>query len=625
MGLFISSGFGTYLRTIRWYTPTGTAADAANINALIAETANVGELVITAGSALITSPLSILSGTNLYGIPGATRLVASMVPSGDVNQAIFSALSGTASPGSTTVAAPNTFGGLTVQLTGAPAGLPVGTAAYYRAHPTSVIIRDTVTGSGFQGSTYRVISVDAGALLTVDRPVWVQLGIGDAVTVCGAVNENVHIAGFTLSGTATRLVEHIGTRNHVLENLVFDAADGWPTDIVASFDTFGYENRGTDWRVFAPGTDATTLVAIESQERTVLELVSVHDGAYNGIVAFDAWECVLQDCDAFGCVNAGLGLTADGNLLGCLNTRVRGGNFNRNTALGIDIANGSRGCRFEGVVARGNATNLNIGDPGSAVTGTWASGVFREGSTGGIVVASTATRTQLESVDVSGSAIGLNLGAGTDCQVRGFLCGGAVGTYAIYSAATFASVDGFVVNPTSAINVVYVPSGKLSLRNGVLSGGAGSNLVNVIGAAATVEVEDLVATVVGGIALYPTGTVKVGDGVDLSGAGTPITLVANGKVRLASQGGYFDQAMADANQTPTWAGYASEVIECTGAMTNQRNLVLPSTLKGYVWTVKNSTTGGQNVQAIGAAGTGVVIAPGAVARVWYDGTNFVAG
>lgn len=82
--------------------------------------------------------------------------------------------------------------------------------------------------------------------------------------------------------------------------------------------------------------------------------------------------------------------------------------------------------------------------------------------------------------------------------------------------------------------------------------------------------------------------------------------------------GIATQAMADANQTIVQATALCESIVTTGALTAQRNLVVP--LVRRAWTVRNNCTG-FGVQVIGASGTGIVIGVGKVAIVECDGTN----
>jgi hypothetical protein len=78
--------------------------------------------------------------------------------------------------------------------------------------------------------------------------------------------------------------------------------------------------------------------------------------------------------------------------------------------------------------------------------------------------------------------------------------------------------------------------------------------------------------------------------------------------------------MADANQTLTAAEARCDILETTGALTAQRNLVVP--LGAKQWTVFANVTG-FGVQVIGASGTGIVIAIGKRAIIYADGTNVV--
>jgi|SRR5882724_3940093 len=80
------------------------------------------------------------------------------------------------------------------------------------------------------------------------------------------------------------------------------------------------------------------------------------------------------------------------------------------------------------------------------------------------------------------------------------------------------------------------------------------------------------------------------------------------------------QAMADANQTLTAQQSTTVSITTTGALTAQRNLVVPAIPR--IYTVYNACTGA-GIQVIGASGTGIVIASTKRAMIQYDGTNVV--
>jgi hypothetical protein len=82
----------------------------------------------------------------------------------------------------------------------------------------------------------------------------------------------------------------------------------------------------------------------------------------------------------------------------------------------------------------------------------------------------------------------------------------------------------------------------------------------------------------------------------------------------------FLQAMADANQTPSTADAMSHmVIQCTGALTADRNLVLPNSKKVYA--IDNKTTGSHNV-VVKTSGSGSTVSIGAACKwVYCDGAN----
>lgn len=69
--------------------------------------------------------------------------------------------------------------------------------------------------------------------------------------------------------------------------------------------------------------------------------------------------------------------------------------------------------------------------------------------------------------------------------------------------------------------------------------------------------------------------------------------------------------------------YDSSIIELTGALTGNINLILPLT-DGALWEVYNNTTGAFFLTVKGATGTGVVVVQGRRRRIYCDGTNIVA-
>ena len=85
--------------------------------------------------------------------------------------------------------------------------------------------------------------------------------------------------------------------------------------------------------------------------------------------------------------------------------------------------------------------------------------------------------------------------------------------------------------------------------------------------------------------------------------------------------GRFVRAMADANFTLLASDAKNNILECTGALTALRDLIVP--LTSQQWTVFANVTGGFGIRVIGASGTGITIADGKRAIVYSDGTNVV--
>jgi hypothetical protein len=119
-------------------------------------------------------------------------------------------------------------------------------------------------------------------------------------------------------------------------------------------------------------------------------------------------------------------------------------------------------------------------------------------------------------------------------------------------------------------------------------------------------------------------TVKTsgGTGIDVQQGGSE-DVVADGTnvIPVVKGNGILSLAMTDANTTLTAQQYSNDILQFTGTLTAQRNIVIPLSIKQF--TVFNNTTGGFNLQFIGATGTGVPVAAGKRAIVYADGTNVV--
>lgn len=77
-------------------------------------------------------------------------------------------------------------------------------------------------------------------------------------------------------------------------------------------------------------------------------------------------------------------------------------------------------------------------------------------------------------------------------------------------------------------------------------------------------------------------------------------------------------AVTTADVTLTLAQYSNPIIAVTGAMTGNRNLILPGLAR--TWTILNGTTGGYAL-TVKASGTGVITYQGQACSVYGNGTN----
>jgi hypothetical protein len=102
--------------------------------------------------------------------------------------------------------------------------------------------------------------------------------------------------------------------------------------------------------------------------------------------------------------------------------------------------------------------------------------------------------------------------------------------------------------------------------------------------------------------------------------------VNNGITSLeeAAIAGVANIALADANRVLTVANGAADearnaVLQITGALTAQRDIIIPNNTKTYF--VRNSTTGGFGVRIKTAAGVGIVVPANGATLVYCDGVN----
>jgi hypothetical protein len=247
------------------------------------------------------------------------------------------------------------------------------------------------------------------------------------------------------------------------------------TDIVASFDLFGYNNHfgaAVPCSAVQGASSGTSGFTLESQESsTVRVLATGFSGP--GVIFFDCEHCF----DYSECYGNGFGVAAggDGNVTGC-NACGLYGVYDGNTSQGIAVINGSRKTDIR-ATARFNPTNVSIGDgAGGNVSGTRVTGSFSSATVAGIQIFSQALNNKLSDVDVSNCPIGIN-NSGAIVGAQNVSCHGTASTNAVLNAAGILTIRGIDIDITTAANTILTTgAGRTVIIGGRIEAGAAANL-----------------------------------------------------------------------------------------------------------------------------------------------------
>ena len=280
-------------------TPTGTSADAANIQTALTAMAGVGgKVVLKAGTYSITTPilLSGLHDVTIEGSPG-TILLSTMSPVGNQLNSVF--YSEPTLGADTTTASANTPGTKTLSLT---ASVSVG---------DTIRVRDVTDIIQIDYFTVRAVSGAGPYTVTVDRVIQRTFGSGSLVHVVTARLERVTINGngMRIRGTGDRGIENIGALDCVIRDVHIEPN--------TAGDCFG--DCGMSWDT--------------GSRNCVFERCSVDGGQFTeyGILLETNDHNTLVDCYATRCTRVGI-LVTD-----CYHTEVRHCHaFNNSTMSGAE-------------------------------------------------------------------------------------------------------------------------------------------------------------------------------------------------------------------------------------------------------------------------------------------------
>jgi hypothetical protein len=593
-------GYGTFLRTIRTYTPTGTAVDSANIQALLDSLSGVGELRIASGTALITTPLIIPSNIVISGSPG-TIMLSGLTPTGGQTQAIFwcgipvHAGIGTIT---TTPGVSNTVvvGGWT------------GTA------PTVGQILGFQSGNSF--STYDIVAVSGSGpyTCTLDRVIVPPFDAGDTAITYDSQPNNIAIYGngMRLRGLVDRYIELGAVHRGLIDDVHMDGVGGGyptaPANGSGSFDTGG---RDCHWRRCTADltgrNDAVFGLGLESIDGGSIVDCTVR-GGNTGFYAPDCVGVTMTRCHAYR-VGRGTG-GGTGYFIGKSATGM--GAYN--CALTDSEA---PGCHFgasfsterpmiSNFAAPGCVWSLNVNSNAAAVE---VFGMDASGSNGAAICAADTVIHGLRALNMPaqpGGGYGLVTATGGRTRIYNAKIQSTATTFIAAACRVVGGTGMEIVDSEIQTNdatngyLFYGSSGDVKLRN-----------VKAAGAMAVA------------IRLDNGLSGSVSGDCDFSAAVSPV-LNTTATWKMDPPGGVGTVAMADANKTATWTQSYVDVITCTGALTANRTLTIPIRPIGHVYTIDNATTGGFSIVVSFGTGATVSCAAG-ISRVYFDGTNAVRG
>jgi len=511
--------------TVRTVAPTGTASDAANIQAALNEMAGVGEVRLKPGTFTLSSKLDLSGLSNLIvSCHPNTSLVSSLANGTEqTNSPIYST---TTTGASANVSVNITVGSTRIDID-QTSSFPVGTTIVVGA------------GNRFAYYTVKARSASSGAgYLTVERPILWAFTTSDDVFVVSSISRAIRIYGngASISGTGDRAIELTGVQDCLVEGFRIDASSGFG-GIVASFDIGGLRNTFRDVHILG-GYDALGGLALESNEGSLIDHCSVTKatatGTRPGIFLADDMDCHVRhsrsESNAVGMEFNSGGSPGEGSkrssAFGCL--------FASNLLHGMQILNGSAEVQVESTQCRWNAGN-GVYITNSA-TGVQLVNVNASDNTGnGVQVAAGSSASVVNGVLKNNGACGVD--SGGDFRALGCDIGNnLVSSGIMLTGAANGQILGCKLAARS--DATWSPALTMSSTGTMLVdgcafdlGGGGTKVAIEHNAAGTVQVSNSKIVVAGSHGYYTTlGTAKLrrGANVDFSLATTPYTTqVAN--------------------------------------------------------------------------------------------------
>lgn len=642
------AGFGNYLSTIQTIAPAGNSSDAARIQAAIDAMAGVGEVRPRAGTHAVDTAIQLPTASLVRCSPG-THIKQTFATHVNLD-ATYTTRGTERSPANTGT------------LASTPTRLSKTLSCTLTSTPVvGNYLKVQLAANNTSQAIYKIVAVVGSSspyTVTTDRAIVWPFVSGDALDELTGIVERAIVegGGQTMSGTGNQAVQFSLCKQCVVRDThyIYDAAAGVCEGSPFGYDVACRECVLEDWS--ADNRNNSAGFYFQSNECSQIRRGVVRNaGASVGV--FDSYMCSVVDVWGYDLTrNAAapdtggifLGRIAPGST-GCFDCTVKGGGHINiagtgvyvETALrsliedhhidgcanGFKIDSGAVGTRIIGVSAR-NASASGL-DLLSGATGTHVTGYVTAGCDYGIRVRSGAVKTVLENIRIE-SWITYGLHISDNCQVRGLdvTASSTDSTAPILVTAGVVTIEhGNWASTKANASVIQVSGGTVTLKDIYCGVATGANQTAFYLTGGTVYLEGVIATETAAASnsfgIYVGGaTVTIGPNCDMSGTDAPLT-IASGTCYMVPQAGLGAITVTGANVTATWAQYRPSTIRVSGAVTgSRRNVVMPH-IQGHIWTIKCDTTGGFGIQVIGSSGTGVNVNDGTVARVYFDGTNFV--
>lgn len=605
-----------------------TVEDAAFQKAVNAVAGSGKSLLVSAGTYLIHTTISVPSNTTIVGAPGAV-IVGNLTSGAGSTKATFLA-TWTANGVNSTLAANNVVGAKTISSN-----------ASYAAGQQFVL---QSASHVFQEAMYTVRSVSGIGpyTLTLDRPVLLQFATNDAITGLGtSIPKNVHLIGngLLMTGTPNRHAEFAGCYQCSIEGVRADTSLGAATggDYWFSFDVGGVENIFRDMHLDIGGASSEYGLALESNERSRIVESHVLNAGAVGYLLIDDIQCDVIGSSAHGCAT-GIQLSGEDAVVGCISDRIIGGSYSANSSFGVQFSGGTIRSAAIGVSANRNGnTGFYFDGTGSAQTGNRLTNVEgNENVNYGIYLASGSAGSVVNGAHVSNNG-SFGLLVQDDATLSGISASnslvpagaGQSSQTTIAASAGNITLSGLFIKDTqNSTNVnVLVTAGTLDLNNAKILVAPNNYGLETRGSAILRVSHTLVKSVgsptgENGVQANSSGsTIELGAGVDLTGCANPI-LAGTGTVAMNQGRGVFTSAIATGTETLSQVQARSDVIQTSQSLSGNVTENVPAGIPGLRYVVFDNATLNAHTWSVGVTGgTSISIGAGKRAVLESDGTN----